>query len=277
MAMRSQTQRAFLFGFLASIGATGLIGMYCLATGTSGGLTGDVLASTALVGAAAILGLAGAVVWEARRWHPLGPAGVVVSCVALLLGLATLWGRYLGNPPWWWLHDWWRLTASAWVLAVAVPHVGLLSLANLHRRFGWARRWTVVVIVLLTGLVLCLILIEWSWRQEILVRLVGILAIVDVCGTLAIPVFHRVSRMQRRDAVQTVELRLSLTCPRCSTAQEVGVGPTKCAKCGLKFRIEIEEEQCASCGYPLYRLESAVCPECGKPIARPQPTEAPLG
>ncbi len=70
MAVREPTQRVLLQGFILSFAATGLVGIYCLVAGsTIGGITGSVLGSTTIVGAAAILGLAGAVVWERRKWH----------------------------------------------------------------------------------------------------------------------------------------------------------------------------------------------------------------
>ncbi len=62
------------------------------------------------------------------------------------------------------------------------------------------------------------------------------------------------------------DMSLSLTCPRCSKTQQLGVGRSRCGGCGLRFLIDIEEEHCGKCGYALHKLESAVCPECGTPV-----------
>ncbi len=268
MAIKLETKRALLLGFIGSVAACGLVGIYCLLKGTMGPIEQRVLSSTALVGAAAILGLASAIPWERRRWHPIGPMAMIVMTCALLLALLWVWGEWLSEEIrrmyYRWLGD---LTLVAWVFAVALPLVGMLGLARLHRRYGWVRRWTVVAVACLALLVTYMILADPGWEaMDVLGRIVGVFAILSTCGTLAVAVLHRVSAIRTREAVRTVELRLSLTCPRCAETQALSVGRSRCSKCGLRFSIEIEEDLCATCGYPLYLLESAVCPECGTPI-----------
>ncbi|MBU0717421.1 MAG: hypothetical protein KJ749_04160 [Planctomycetes bacterium] len=97
-------------------------------------------------------------------------------------------------------------------------------------------------------------------------RAMGVLAILVVCGCIAVPILHRVSAIRIREETRTTELSLSLTCPRYGKPQKLPAGRSRCAECGLRFSIEIDEEQCSSCGYPLYRLTSSACPECGTPF-----------
>ena len=267
MAMKSQTQRTLLFSFLASIAACGALGVYCLLIGNLGPMEARILESTALIGAASILGLVGVMAWEHRKWHPLGMLGVYASALALLSNLVLIWSHdlrlgYLANTK-----AFWTLVAIAWVLAVALPHVALLSFARLHANYLWIRRATIISITLLAALV-CVAIIAEPYGDELLFRLIGIFAIADVCGTIAMPILHRVSSICTREAVRTVEPKVTLTCPRCELSQTLAVGRSSCTGCGLRFAIEIEEDVCENCGYPLYRLESAVCPECGTPINR---------
>jgi len=267
--MKSQTQRILLFSFLTSIATCGALGVYCLLTGNVGPVEARILGSIALIGAASILGLVGVMAWEHRKWHPLGMLGVCAAALALLLTLVLIWSRdlglgYLGNKV-----AFWKPVGIACVLAVTFPHICLLSFARLHRGYLWVRRWTILIIVVLAGTVSSLIIAEPRYpNQELYMRLIGIFAIADVCGTIAMPILHRVSLIHTREAVRTVELQLTLTCPRCELAQTLAVGRSSCARCGLRFAIEIEEDLCEKCGYPLYRLDSAACPECGTPIRR---------
>ncbi len=264
MAMKSQTQRGLLFGFIGSIACCGLLGIYCLVIGRMGSFEERVLGTTAAVGAASILGLASAIPWERRRWHPIGPIGVAAVAVSLILLLIAIWV----DLSWSWEAEerFYKMVATACVAGVAVPHVGLLSLARLRRQYGWVRRLTAVMIALLGALIVLAIFTEP--RSDIMPRTMGVFAIAVVCGTIAVPILHRVSAIRTRDDIRTVELAVSLTCPRCHKVQELPVGRSKCAGCSLKFSIEIEEEHCPSCGYPLYRLESSICPECGTSIVR---------
>ncbi len=265
MAMKSQTQRTLLFSFLASIAACGVLGVYCLLQGNLGPTEGRILGSTALVGATSILGLVGVMAWEQRRWHPLGMVGVLVAAAALLLSLMLIWSQDLGLTSLGRNEDFHKVIGISWVFSVALPHVCLLSYARLHASYLWIRRVTIIAIGLLAALV-CHAIITEGGGGDMLFRLIGIFAIADVCGTIAMPILHRVSSIRTREAVRTSELQLTLTCPRCDTTQKLAVGRSACIKCSLRFAIEIEESLCEKCGYPLYRLESPNCPECGTPI-----------
>ena len=264
MAMRSQTQRALLFSFIASIAACGLVGIYCLLLGNMGWYSERILGTTSAIGAASILGLAAAVPWERRRWHPVGLLGLLAVAAALVLVIVAIWSTF---RVW---DDYYKVMFTACVLAVALPHIGLLSLARLRREYEWVRIAGVVVIALLAGQIIVSILAEID--DDVWFRGMGILAIMDVCATITVPILHRISAIRVHEAIRTVELALSLTCPRCAQTQKLPVGRSKCAGCGLKFSIEIEEEHCPTCGYALYKLESAVCPECGTPLVKSDET-----
>ena len=262
MAIRSQTQRSLLFAFIGSILLCGVVGIYCLLLGRWGGFERRVMLTTVLVAVAAILGLVSVIPWEQRRWHPIGPFASSAVLIALGLVLLAIWFFRLTDQK-----LFVKPMLSSCILAVALPHLGVLSLARLRKQYELARLMTVVVIA-----VLAVQLIVTSWTDVLTnvvwYRAMGILGIVVVCGTIAVPVLHRVSGISAREAIETVELKLALTCPRCATSQTLSVGRSVCSSCGLKFVIEIEEEHCAVCGYSLYRLESAACPECGTPFAR---------
>jgi hypothetical protein len=274
MAVRSQTQRTLLFSFIGSISFCGLVGIYCLLLGRFSSFTESVLATTATIGGASILGLAAAVPWERRKWHPIGPVAMLFVVVAAIMLFAFIW---LAEPYRLWRSEgFMKSLVIACILAVAGPHAGLLSLARLRRSYEWVRVATAILIALLTGLILAMILAETD--DDLLVRLGGILGIGVACGTIAVPILHRVSAIAKEESIQTTALELSLTCPRCSTTQTLRAGRSQCGACGLRFRIEIEEEHCEGCGYVLYRLESAHCPECGRPIQRqPAPVRAVAG
>jgi hypothetical protein len=261
VALSSQTQRSLLLSFIGSLAACGLVGIYTLVFGSFGSLEFKILGTTAALGGASILAMAAAVAWESRRWHPIGVFGMAAPAVALVLVLLAIWDV---APRVW--GSWYeRLMASAGVLAIGFPHVCLLALARLHRGYEWVRVGTVAVIALLAALILWII-----WRDpsdsDLLGRVLGTLAILDACGSVAVPILHRVSGIRERQAVLTTGLSITLTCPRCGKAQTLPTGHARC-ECGLRIRIEIEEEHCPKCGYALYKLPSGVCPECGTPVA----------
>ena len=260
MALTSQTQRTFLFSFIASITFCGFIGIYCLILGTFDELAIRVLGTTVTIGAAAILALASSIPWERHRWPPIGSSGLLIVGVALFLVLLTIWIP-VAQPE-----GFYKLVFISCVVAVAIPHIGLLSLARLRAPYEWIRRGCVTVIVMLAGQVALSIIGEIE--SESWYRFMGVLGILDVCGTIAVPVLHRVSAIRIQDDIQTLDNRpmISMTCPRCGNGQSLCMGRSRCGYCGLKFSIKIEEDHCSKCGYSLYKIESTTCPECGTPI-----------
>lgn len=259
MALSTPTQRSLLLTFIVSLCACGLVGIYVLLLGSFSWLEVRILGSTAAIGAASILGMASAVAWEGRRWHPIGLIGVVAAAAALLAVLGLIWDLGIHLPG----DEYEKVTGSLCVLGAALPHVSLLSLARLHRRYEWVRLATVVCIAALAAEILTVI---WATPQgDIWARGMGVLAILVVCGTLGVPVLHRVSAIRRGDETVTTSLAVTFTCPRCGKSQQCPTGRSRCA-CGLRFLIEIEEEHCPKCGYALYKLESRTCPECGASI-----------
>lgn len=258
MALRTRTQRSLLLGFIGSVSLCGLVGIYCLVIGQIGPFEEKVLATTGIVSACSILGLAAAVPWERRRWHPIGPLAAIGVTAALVMSLTMVWLIVGFNE------EFGRALLVTWIVAVHLCHVGLLSLARLRTQWTIVQTATVVCAVLLAGELITMIVFEVD--DDMLVRIAGVLGILTACGTVSLPILHRISAMQLREAVKTVELQVALTCPRCSTAQSLAVGRSRCGQCGLKFTIEIEEDNCRKCGYPLYQIQSAVCPECGAPI-----------
>ncbi|MCH8251503.1 MAG: zinc ribbon domain-containing protein [Planctomycetes bacterium] len=113
----------------------------------------------------------------------------------------------------------------------------------------------------------------WIIPEDLWYRFMGVLGITGACGTVAVPILHRVSAIRVQDETHTVDLSatIKLVCPRCGKEQQLALGRSRCGSCGLRIRVEIEEEHCRNCGYVLYKLESAVCPECGTPVAQPTP------
>jgi len=247
---------------------------------------GEVLFLTILLtAAAAVLGLINGVVWSRRLWHPIGPIGLVLTVLALGFTLILFWAWWAwrnvpwtpGNVPWWQSEAASCSAGVLWVLAAATSHIALFSLARLKKEYQWIRRWTILLVLCVAGLIVFMILdgwFNWGWSDDSLFQLLAVLGILDMTGFLAIPVFRRFFVLDKREFAQTVPLELSLTCPRCSLSQTLPVGRSTCARCKLQFVIDIEENVCEKCGYALYRLESAACPECGTPILKPQDATA---
>jgi hypothetical protein len=267
MAMNLQTQRSLLIALILFVTACGLFLVFFLANAQMGGpSTYRIFETMSLVGGTAVLGLASAYLWERRRWHPIGLFGLITATVALLVTLAIHWSDGLRRSEFWEIHAELiiGLVQMLWMVAIALPFLGLLTFARLNKGYVWIRRWTMVLVVVVSCMWFVICLGGWDTpQQEVLMRVFAALAIVGICATVAVALLHLVSRIELRESQRTTDLQIEITCPRCTTRQVRPAGRSECQNCQLKFAIEIEEEQCPKCGYPCYLLASSVCPECG--------------
>ncbi|HVX84847.1 MAG TPA: hypothetical protein VH253_08535 [Phycisphaerae bacterium] len=106
-----------------------------------------------------------------------------------------------------------------------------------------------------------------------------LLAILTLLALLPIIIYHSLRHplpfphRPPPDAAPAV----TLTCPRCSTAQTIPPNGGRCPNCQLRIYIALAEATCSHCGYPLRGLTSDRCPECGRLISTTPPDpNAPL-
>ena len=226
--MRTRTPRSLLLAFVVSIACCPVLGIYCLLIGRMGSIEFRILATAADVSAASILGFAGAIPCERRCWNPLGPLGVLSTAIALVLVLLAIWVK----PSF--KNSFYEAVGVSCVIGVALPHIGLLSLARLQLQYGWVRRMTIVAIILLAASIIYLIVASPIWPAvNFWERLIGVFSILYGCGTITVPIMHRVSSIRVREEVKTVEFLLTMTCPRCEKPQQLPAGRSKCMQCGL--------------------------------------------
>ena len=171
---------------MASFSITALVGIVSLLVGSLGDVQWRILSTTSLVGTFSVLALCHlAVVAGAYRW--IAAAGLLVSALALLIGLGMIWAP----------DDWvfrstfgWQSFGITAVLAVSAAHANLLLILGRRRRplvrIGlWV---TIGLIALLAALLVLEIATEWGISSDGFTRLIGTVAILDVLGTVVVPV-----------------------------------------------------------------------------------------
>lgn len=257
---------AFLWTTIVSLGLAAGLGIMALLFPSTPWLDGRIIGTTLLVGLFSLPALACTFVLSQRRAPALMWVGVIASLVALIGWLVVVW--FEGVVLWQQLEQVIRWNVVPTTLAVACAHGGLLSILPIvNPVFRVVRSATIVLACAVAAILIgASVLNAFDDASEIFFLSLSVLSILLVFGTLATPILSMIEMFagKTRETLPS-RLRLSLTCPRCRSVQELAPGTSHCATCRLKFFIEVQEPRCA-CGYLLYHLASETCPECGRAV-----------
>lgn len=264
-----QLKRTFLLGVIGSLSFAALLGIWAFLFGSFGDTEFKIIMTTLTAALFSMTSLGSAIVLERAKWRIAMICTFVLSGLGLLVYLLMIWFE----PSWRW--HWIEMVTKAMVViavwAVALPHMGLLSLASLKNFYYWVCRATVLAVLLLALSITLGVIFEPD--EDVWIRLIGVLGILATLGTITVPILAKVAGIDKDTGVESTPLDLKITCPRCLLVQTVSSGHSRCLGCKLKFEIKIEEPRCPQCDYLLHKLTSPVCPECGFELGREEVVE----
>ncbi len=211
-------KKSFLYCLIVSVAIAAAVGISAILSGEFGWVEIRIILTTLTVSVGSMCGLACWAYLASRRGKILPLAGIVLTFVGSSMILIGIWGEVDSK-------EFWKVTASASVFAVACAHLALLSLARLAQWFQWSLVVAHVVVFGVASLIVYLIFGEVE--EGGMFRLLAVAAIVDAAITLLIPIFHRLSRSaQPATAVDSSE-------------EEIGAVDREI--CELKARIDVLE------------------------------------
>jgi hypothetical protein len=146
-----------------------------------------VLLTTLAIGGYSLTALCNSVLWEKKPNHLMALLGMIVSMLALLVTVATIW-EITG------LNDYWKPCLSLMVLSVATGHASLLLATCDSPNSGVriALLLTITFIGSVAGIFLYMIFNVNLLGTEIY-RLLGVVAVLDALGTLVTPILKKIS------------------------------------------------------------------------------------
>lgn len=177
------------------------MGIWAILSGEFGDLQARVLGTTLTVVGTSILGLACGAFFESPRsrenaaLYAVPIAGLILTVSAAAITLWLIWGFKVSNEE-----AIYKTLFVFTMFAFSLAQLSLLSLARLAGRFRWARVTTYAVVLVLASIVSVIVVFEPESSDETVLRLIGVLAVVDAALTVMIPIFHRLSRTEFANA-----------------------------------------------------------------------------
>lgn len=183
-------KKAFLYLLVGSVALGSLLGMVIILRGGWTWYEVRVVLTTITIAAASLCGLALELSKTpmGTNWRPR--VGILLTGIAAVLWLIGIWVEISASA-------FWKTAGSVTILAVANVHVCLLSIARLAPRFRLVHQLGTQVIYGLAVLLVTIMVGEID--SEGLWRFVAAVAVVVAGLTLAIPLLHRISKLEAED------------------------------------------------------------------------------
>ncbi|MBX9470673.1 hypothetical protein [Microcella sp.] len=182
-------RKGAIYGIIVSFSLAAVVGIIALLSGDFGETQGRIVLTTLLLGATSITALCHLAIAD-RAMRIVGFVGLAASTVTLVAGLVLIW-RDWDSPG---FDEWLKVFATAGIIAVSFAHANLLLLLAGRRR-AVIRIGLMITLVMIAAVAIMIILPivsegeipgyeneEWYWR------LFGVVGILDVLGTVVVPV-----------------------------------------------------------------------------------------
>lgn len=182
-------RKGAIYGIIVSFSLAALVGIIALLSGDFGETQGKIVLTTLLLGATSITALCHLAIAD-RAMRVVGFLGLAASAAALISGLVLIWRDWSTDET----YDWFKIFAVAGVLAVSFAHANLLLLLAGRRR-QVIRIGLIVTLAMIAAVATMIILpivsdgdIPGIGAEEGYWRFFGVVGILDVLGTVVVPV-----------------------------------------------------------------------------------------
>jgi len=186
MNVFASPKNIFLTGVIAMLSLSALVGIGIFIRGEFGVIEGKILATTAAIGGFSLAALCGSFLNERNRVSSMGNITMAIAMVTLIYTLFLIWE---GIEPG-------EYTMRAWgvlfVLTFSLAHASLILLVRpTHTLVRSVRYATLAFIALVTLILITLILdLQAVTDNEVLMRTLGVFAILDGLGTIVMPLLY---------------------------------------------------------------------------------------
>jgi hypothetical protein len=231
MANYVSMKSACLKAAIVTLVLTALVGIYVFLFGTFGKTEAKILGTTLTICYFSITSLACSAAFEKKRYPLLFVPGLVLGIAGFLLFIPGIWAE------WFEVKALAKLMGTVGVLSFSFAQTCLLSLAPLQRRQVWVF-YAAVTCILLLAVIISAMIISEPHDEQWIVRVLGVVAILDACFSLCVPILHRLGG---NETATEVYGQIELVCPRCGERGSYPIGKIKCPKCSLRIQVLVGE------------------------------------
>ena len=182
----SSLKRIFLGALVASLSISALVAIFIFLFGEFGEMEIRILFTTLAIGGFSLTGLCSSVLYDRGTLRPFAVFGMLVAVIGFLIAVLGIWELIADD-------DLWKPLFISIILSFSIAHISLLSLARSESgRMNLFLTLTVVFIAIVAGMLVMPILNDFEDLGEFYFRLLGVFAVLDVLGTILVPILRKV-------------------------------------------------------------------------------------
>lgn len=179
-------KKVSLHTLIGSVTISALIGISVILLGNFGNTEVRTLLTSLVISAASLGGVSCGAALDARRARVIPLAGMGLGLLSAMLIIIGIWTDFA--------EEYWKIAMTLTVFAVACSQMSLLLLARLEHPFVWAHRVGYAIVFGLASFIT--VLIWGEIEEDPMMRLLGVLAILNGAISIVIPILHRLSQKE---------------------------------------------------------------------------------
>jgi hypothetical protein len=234
MVLEWSPKKAFLRMLIIALVSSALVGIDAFLFGDFGETEAKILMTTLSISYFSVTSLACAAAMEKRVYSWLAIVGLVVCLIGFVSFIPGIWAE------WWGSEAIGKTMVIIAIFAFSFAQVCLLALVPLQGSIRWLFFATSSVIFTLATLGSGIIVFEVD--DEWLLRLLGVLGILDGCGSLLIPVLFKLGSRAVTASDDGKFKYIELACPRCGHRATYPMGVFTCAECSLEMSVQVNAQ-----------------------------------
>lgn len=187
---KNELKLLFIKAFIVSLVLSSITGIITLLIGKMGEIEEKILLSICCIGITSLLGLCCSLVLHHQGLSILCKAGVGSAFLALILSLIAIWASGKSET-------FEKSLSSVLVISLSLAHTSLLMLSDTSKLA--IKRMLYVTTLCIALLAFQSLILIWFHKQitsDLYIRLMGVVAILDALGTVVIPIWSKMQKME---------------------------------------------------------------------------------
>jgi hypothetical protein len=189
-------KKNFLMAMIISLCIGALIGIVIFLFGSFGEIEVKILGTTLIIGGYSLLGLCCSALYEKKHGNIFALLGIISALLGFIWFVGLIWSGYdfidFDNTL--------ELILTFIIVPVSLAQSSLILLINSDNKMGKMTVWaTIFFIIILT---LMLLIAVWNIDfdfGDFYFRLLGVVGILDVLGTIVSPILNKVLKLKKVD------------------------------------------------------------------------------